>query len=450
MIYTSTRKKNKKRFSDIIYKNMSYGGLYVPYKFKKIGKEINRIKKYSFKKIINYIFKIFLTKYEYKYYKISKICKKVFNKKNFPLDKNIVSIKKIKNKLFLLKLSNGKSFSFKDIAICFISEIYKNNIKNIICATSGDTGSSCSTFFKKNTNIKTFIFSPYNKISNYQFSQISNILSKNILSVSIKGNFDKCQKIVKNIVNKKNFCTVNSINIIRIIIQISYYLYAFIKIRKKTNFYIPTGNFGNAYSCILLKKLGLPIKITIITNENDMLYNFFYKGIYENNRFTVKTDSPSMDISKSSNIERLIYIFFKKKTKKILNFFNILKKKKKIKIKKINKTIGCQKIIKKERKKIINFFYRKKNYLFDTHTSNAIASYFKNKKKDNVCVLETAKSLKFLEEINIFLKKNMSEFCNKKYNIKIEEFCSKKKKFFYFNSKDNKKILNFVEIYSNK
>ncbi|WDI79307.1 threonine synthase [Candidatus Vidania fulgoroideae] len=450
MKYISTRKGDKKSFSKIIKNNMSSGGLYVPYFFPKIRKKLKKIKNYNFKDIVNYIFKIFLTKNEYKHYSIKKICNNIFKKKNFPLDKNIVSLKKIKKKLFLLKISNGKSFSFKDIAMCFISKIFKYNIKkNVICATSGDTGSSCATFFSKNNKIKTFIFSPYNKISNFQFSQISSIIKKNIFNVKIKGNFDDCQKIVKDSL-KNNFSTVNSINLIRILVQISYYLFAFLKIRKKINFFIPTGNFGNAYSCFILKKMGLPIKITIITNENDMLYNFFSKGIYENNRKTIKTDSPSMDISKSSNLERFIFSIFKN-NKEVRNFFNKIKKKKILKISKFKRIINCGKSVKGERKKIINFFFKKKKYIFDTHTSNALAFYFKKKKnKENICILETAKSLKFLEEINTFLDKDFNSYYIKKYNIDIKKFCLKRKKFFYFNYKDKNKIKNFINIYSKK
>ncbi|AXN02504.1 Threonine synthase [Candidatus Vidania fulgoroideae] len=449
MKYISTRKGDKKSFSKIIKKTMSGGGLYVPYLFPKIKKKLNKIKNYDFKNIVEYIFKNFLTKKEYIYYKIKKICKKIFNKKNFPLNKNIVSLKKIKKKLFLLKISNGKSFSFKDIAISFISKIFKYNIKkNVICATSGDTGSACATFFSKNIKIKTFIFSPYNKISNFQFSQISNIIKKNIINIKIKGNFDDCQKIVKNSL-KNNFSTVNSINLIRILVQISYYLFAFLKIRKKINFFIPTGNFGNAYSCFILKKMGLPIKITIVTNENDMLYNFFSKGIYETNRKTIKTDSPSMDISQSSNLERFLFAIFKN-NKDVSKFFNKIKKKKILKISKFKKIINCGKSIKNERKKIINFFFNKRKYIFDPHTSNALAFYFKKKNKENVCILETAKSLKFIEEINMFLKKDINNYCIKKYNIDIKKFCSKRKKFFYFNYKDKIKIKNFINIYSKK
>ncbi|WDI79453.1 threonine synthase [Candidatus Vidania fulgoroideae] len=449
MKYISTRKGDKKSFSKIIKKTMSGGGLYVPYFFPKIKKKLNKIKNYDFKNIVEYIFKNFLTKKEYIYYKIKKICKKIFNKKNFPLNKNIVSLKKIKKKLFLLKISNGKSFSFKDIAISFISKIFKYNIKkNVICATSGDTGSSCAIFFSKNIKIKTFIFSPYNKISNFQFSQISNIIKKNIINIKIKGNFDDCQKIVKNSL-KNNFSTVNSINLIRILVQISYYLFAFLKIRKKINFFIPTGNFGNAYSCFILKKMGLPIKITIVTNENDMLYNFFSKGIYEINRKTIKTDSPSMDISQSSNLERFLFAIFKN-NKDVSKFFNKIKKKKILKISKFKKIINCGKSIKNERKKIINFFFNKRKYIFDPHTSNALAFYFKKKNKENVCILETAKSLKFIEEINMFLKKDINNYCIKKYNIDIKKFCSKRKKFFYFNYKDKIKIKNFINIYSKK
>ncbi|MGX7589042.1 threonine synthase [Candidatus Vidania fulgoroideorum] len=444
MKYISTRNnKEIRNLFDIINQNMSIDkGLYIPKKIPNILGIIKDMKTTNFISIVKFVLFIFMNNKECKEYNINKICKKIFKKDNFPLDKNILSIKKMKKNLFLLKISNGKSFSFKDIAISLISEFFKNSKNNIICATSGDTGSSCVSFFYKNKK-KTVVLSPYNKISNFQFSQISKN-KKNIVSISISGNFDKCQEIVKRtLTNRKlNFNTVNSINILRIIIQISYYLYAVLKLKKKINFYIPTGNFGNAFSCYLLKRMGLPIEITIITNENDMLYNFFSKGIYEKNRKTLQTDSPSMDISNSSNLERYIYYAFKKKDSK-----KIIKTKKNIKILKFKKNIKCGKTNRKGRKKIIRYLLKKKKYIIDTHTSNALAHYFKKKRKnENVCVLETAKSLKFLEDINIFLKKDLTNYISKKYNINMKRFKKNKKKFYFFYSKDLKKIERFIKI----
>ncbi|MGX7576641.1 threonine synthase [Candidatus Vidania fulgoroideorum] len=458
MKYISTRDKNsiKEDFSKVLKKNLSMNkGLYVCERYLNIRKEVKSLKDKTFIEVVSFFLNVFTG------INFSNKCSKVYLKENFPLDKNIISLKKINKRLFLAKISNGKSMSFKDVAVSLISFVLKNE-KKVACATSGDTGSSCALFFK-NTKVKTFIFSPYNKISKFQFSQIGNIYKKNIYNMSICGNFDDCQNILKNILSKsKEIITINSINWFRIIIQSSYYLYIYLKLkkysRKKLDFLIPTGNFGNAYSAFLLKQMGIPININVITNENDMLYTFFNNGIYENNRKTVKTNSPSMDISKASNIERFLFDIFGRNYKLIRSFYKKILKKNSLKIRKdfLNKyKIYCGKVNKKSRKFIISKFYKKMRYLFDTHTGNALSYYYdkdgknkRNKKKNFAVILETAKCVKFTKEIEYILKKKLECLMLNKYKVNYSSMLKKKKMYFFFKKKDLLKISNFIKIYS--
>ena len=67
-------------------------------------------------------------------------------------------------------------------------------------------------------------------------------------------------------------------------------------------------NFGNILAAFYAKSMGLPIgKLICASNENKVLYDFFRTGCYDKNREFVVTESPSMDILVSSNLERLIY-----------------------------------------------------------------------------------------------------------------------------------------------
>lgn len=112
------------------------------------------------------------------------------------------------------------------------------------------------------------------------------------------------------------FSSANSINIGRLVPQIVYYVYAYVKLLKeerivngeKINVVVPTGNFGNILAAFYAKQMGLPIdKLICASNENKVLYDFFESGTYDRNREFVLTSSPSMDILISSNLERLIY-----------------------------------------------------------------------------------------------------------------------------------------------
>jgi threonine synthase len=73
---------------------------------------------------------------------------------------------------------------------------------------------------------------------------------------------------------------------------------------------VPSGNFGNIYAGHLARSMGVPIRRLILaTNENNVLEEFFSTGVYRprGRAETLATSSPSMDISKASNLERFIW-----------------------------------------------------------------------------------------------------------------------------------------------
>ena len=82
-----------------------------------------------------------------------------------------------------------------------------------------------------------------------------------------------------------------------------------VKLGEKDNFCVPTGNFGDILAGYLAKKLGLPVgKLICASNTNKVLADFIHTGTYDRKRPLHKTDSPSMDILVSSNLERLLYL----------------------------------------------------------------------------------------------------------------------------------------------
>lgn len=151
---------------------------------------------------------------------------------------------------------------------------------------------------------------------------------KNTYVVGIHGNFDDAQTGVKQMFADKElaaymaekgfqFSSANSINIGRLIPQVAYYVYAYVKLLEEekikageaVNFVVPTGNFGNILAAFYAKQMGLPIhKLICASNENKVLYDFFTTGTYDRNREFMLTSSPSMDILVSSNLERLVYL----------------------------------------------------------------------------------------------------------------------------------------------
>jgi threonine synthase len=115
--------------------------------------------------------------------------------------------------------------------------------------------------------------------------------------------------------------TINSVNVSRILSQITYYFASYFQLIRtgtlqptdQISFAVPSGNFGNALAGFFAKRMGLPMqKIIISTNENDILYRFWRTGTYEKEENAhsggvKQTLSPAMDILISSNFERLLW-----------------------------------------------------------------------------------------------------------------------------------------------
>jgi len=141
-----------------------------------------------------------------------------------------------------------------------------------------------------------------------------------IANIAIDGVFDDCQDLVKAVnldlefKAQHNIGAINSINVARLLAQVVYAFAAYLQVSPDgttpVSVAVPTGNFGDIMSAYVAKRMGLPLADLILaTNENNILAEFFSTGIYRprNAEQTHATSSPSMDISKASNLERFVF-----------------------------------------------------------------------------------------------------------------------------------------------
>ncbi|WP_246674448.1 MULTISPECIES: threonine synthase [unclassified Mesorhizobium] len=191
---------------------------------------------------------------------------------------------------------------------------------NILGATSGDTGSAAEYAMRGKTGIRVFMMSPHGRMSAFQQAQMFSLLDENIYNIAIEGVFDDCQDIVKAVSGDAGFKrrhrigAVNSINWARLVAQVVYYFSAYFQVTEENSsqvdFAVPSGNFGNVCAGHVARMMGLPIsRLVVATNENDVLDEFFRTGVYRlrGPADTYETSSPSMDISKASNLERFVF-----------------------------------------------------------------------------------------------------------------------------------------------
>ena len=233
-------------------------------------------------------------------------------------------LKKIDENISVLELFHGPSMAFKDVGARFTSRCLSHFIRKgydkkvtVLVATSGDTGAAVASGFHKVEGIDVFILYPKNKISNIQEKQISTF-SDNIFPIEVDGTFDDCQEIVKDALTDKdltsnfNFTTANSINISRWIPQTLYYFFAYSQLPsdiEKSSFSIPSGNYGNLFSAIVSKKIGLPIENIISSNNiNNPVERYFQSGAFTP-LHSKETLSNAMDVGDPSNFKRVNKIF---------------------------------------------------------------------------------------------------------------------------------------------
>jgi len=228
--------------------------------------------------------------------------------------------------LHLLRVSNGPTLAFKDIALQLLGRLLEHVLEeqgrtiNIVGATSGDTGSSAEHAMQGKPAIGVFMLSPNGRMSPFQQAQMFSLREPNIHNLAIEGTFDDCQDLVKAVSGDAAFKArhrigaVNSINWARVAAQVVYYFKGYFAATRTNDervaFAVPSGNFGNILAAHVARTMGLPIeRLVLATNENDVLDEFFRTGRYRPRAAaeTHATSSPSMDISKASNFERFAY-----------------------------------------------------------------------------------------------------------------------------------------------
>lgn len=424
--FISSRNKYEKcTAKEAIIKGLSKdGGLFVPENFGTEKFDIADFINLSYQEMAYKVMSLFFddfTKDELE------TCIKKAYEKNFSSE-DISPVSKI-GKDYLLELYHGPTSAFKDIALTILPYLLKTAYKDenkkiyILTATSGDTGKAALEGFKNVEGTYITVFYPNKGVSLIQEKQMNTTVGNNVEVVSINGNFDDCQKLVKTCYEKiesseVQLSSANSINIGRLIPQVVYYFKAYsdlvkkqeIEINEKVNFVVPTGNFGNILAGYFAKVLGCPIdKLICASNENNILTDFIKTGVYDRNREFFTTISPSMDILISSNLERLLFILSDYDDVKIAKYMESLAKTGKYVIDRdllteIQKTFEAYYCSEEECSATIRDVFNEDKRLIDTHTAVAYAASKKIRNGNKNIILSTASPYKFCNNVLSSLK----------------------------------------------
>ncbi len=133
-----------------------------------------------------------------------------------------------------MELFHGPTKSFKDYALQPLGAIADRRLSElgerglVLVATSGDTGSAAIQAVKDSDNIDIVVLHPANKISEYQRKQMTSVIKDNVFNIAVEGSYDDCQSIAKEILSDNPFerriISLNSINWLRVMGQVSYYV----------------------------------------------------------------------------------------------------------------------------------------------------------------------------------------------------------------------------------
>jgi threonine synthase len=201
----------------------------------------------------------------------------------------------------------GPTLSFKDHALQVLARLLSREVDQgvIIGATSGDTGSAAIEACRGAANLKVVILFPEGRVSEFQRRQMTTVPDVNTHAVAVRGTFDDCQRLVKDaLATHSHLLAVNSINWARIAAQTGLHVHAGARIDGSYDVVVPTGNFGNVYSCWVAKQMGVPIEtITIANNANHGLADLVNSGRMAR-ADVIPTTAPAMDIQVPSNLER--------------------------------------------------------------------------------------------------------------------------------------------------
>ncbi len=365
LYYISTRSaKPQISFSEAMLQGLAAdGGLFVPERLPPLSedtlKTFHTLKDYS-------ILGVELLHCLLSELSLNQLRKCIQESLNFP-----IPLVQLDEHLYVLEVFHGPTLAFKDVGARFMARILSEILQNqslsmdILVATSGDTGSAVAHGFYGMPNLRVHILYPSGRITPLQEKQMTT-LGKNIFPLKVEGNFDACQKLVKQALQDKAlkalpgrcFSTANSINIARLLPQLIYHSWGVLQLRQNFRdeapiLSIPSGNLGNLMAAVYAESRGITIRHFIAaTNINATFGRYLTTGDHAGED-SKPSFSSAMDVGHPSNLERLRHFYQND-------------------VVKIRKKITALSITNEETLEAIRQTYQKYGYIADPHTAVGI------------------------------------------------------------------------------
>ncbi|MBX0291765.1 threonine synthase [Hymenobacter sp. HSC-4F20] len=230
----------------------------------------------------------------------------------------------VTERISALELFHGPTLAFKDVGARFMSRClgyfsrHETRSVTVLVATSGDTGGAVASGFLGVEGVEVVILYPAGRVSPVQEQQLT-ALGQNVTALEVQGNFDDCQRLVKqafrdaDLLARRRLTSANSINVARWLPQQVYYCTGVAQALAATGqapvVAVPSGNFGNLCAGLLAYVSGLPVRHFVAAcNANAAVPAYLTTGQYAA-RPAVATLSNAMDVGDPSNFGRILELF---------------------------------------------------------------------------------------------------------------------------------------------
>lgn len=230
--------------------------------------------------------------------------------------------RRIDKDTYVLELFHGPTLTCKDYAARFMAGILryldggKNRRRNILVATTGNTGAAAANAFCSVPGVNVTVLYPKGKLPRQRTAYFTS-LGENIYPVEVMGTVEDCKTLMEQAMadpamGSFNLTGANSINVTRLIPQISYALYAYAHLKAleieeadQALYSIPCGNLSNLVATAIAHRMGLPCgKIIAAMNGNNQLGDLMHGSVPRSYSPTPSL-APSIDMVYPSGWPRL-------------------------------------------------------------------------------------------------------------------------------------------------
>jgi threonine synthase len=208
----------------------------------------------------------------------------------------------------------GATLAFKDLGMSVLGNLLNYFLEQdkanmiILVGTSGDTGSAAIEALGGLSSVEIVTLYPKDRCSAVQELQMTRGSEsyENSTLIRVEGTSDDLDEPIEAILHdvkikhELNIGSVNSVNIVRLLVQTVHFFYSYIQLQPEVNqvvsFAVPTGAGGHVTAGVIAAHMGLPVQsLLVATNANDIFHRF----LLDNDAMVtdmVDTNSPSMDV----------------------------------------------------------------------------------------------------------------------------------------------------------